>query len=84
MRRGKTNVFAITETEDQVESAPIEQQTESEAEFQLERLQQVQGLREDLDHLTQVQIDLVQMMQAFQMTIEQKLDAILQQSEGGR
>ena len=85
MRKNRVDVFEITEKDD-VAFAAKEIATESDVEFQLELLSEFHSLRDAMDQLAQVQLDLTQMMQAFQARVDQKLDEIaehLEEAENG-
>lgn len=61
----KTDVFEITEEIDEVEPT-LDQETnsvESNAEFQLELLKEIQNLKEEMSQLAQAQLDLAQVIQ---------------------
>ena len=61
----KTEVFEITEEIDEVEPTPDQEMSsvESNVEFQLELLKEIQNLREEMNQLAQAQLDLAQMIQ---------------------
>ena len=61
----KTDVFEITEEIDEVEPTPDQEMSsvESNVEFQLELLKEIQNLREEMNQLAQAQLDLAQMIQ---------------------
>ncbi len=61
----KTDVFEITEEIDEVEPTPDQEMSsvESNVEFQLELLKEIQNLREEMNQLARAQLDLAQMIQ---------------------
>ena len=61
----KTDVFEITEEIDEVEPTPDQEMSsvESNVEFQLALLKEIQNLREEMSQLAQAQLDLAQMIQ---------------------
>ncbi|MCH8290695.1 hypothetical protein IH992_06310 [Candidatus Poribacteria bacterium] len=61
----KTDVFEITEEIDEVEPTPDQElsSVESNVEFQLALLKEIQNLREEMSQLAQAQLDLAQMIQ---------------------
>ncbi len=61
----KTDVFEITEEIDEVEPTLDQEMSsgESNVEFQLELLKEIQNLREEMNQLAQAQLDLAQMIQ---------------------
>ena len=61
----KTDVFEIMEEIDEVEPTADQEMSsvESNVEFQLQLLKEIQNLREEMSQLAQAQLDLAQMIQ---------------------
>ena len=77
MRRNRTDVFEITEEND-VAFVTKEIDMGSDVEFEVELLGEFHNLRDAMDQLAQVQLDLTQMTQVFQARVDQKLEEITQ------